>query len=674
MNRSQLLAISAFLLGTTAADAAPDRAPDWTLDNRAQLSAKVPASVQAYQWSGPEDLSARVWLWREGTAGNRALMMRVDVTDDAFVQPFVGAEAWKADGLQVALGVPGSDEWFEIGLAKWPTENRAVAHVFRNVAGMENPWNKINVTHEVREGGVNYLARFPFADLGLSDELLETQGVRFNLLVNDRDEVAEEGPRESTLEIAPGIDGVKSAQKFPIVKFAPGVDDKIQITPAVPDPPPPARYTLDGPLTTEFVAGPSWAKPLPIYEVAVDHYQNQPGDAFANLEKNLPRLKAMGTGIVWLMPIFPRGKLKAFNSYYSVRDYKAINPDYGTADDLRSLVNKAHELGMYVILDWVPLHSSWDNAWIDEHRDFYNLDDKREIREVGPWKDVARFNYGTPEAPNMPLWLAMADAMKFWVREFKVDGFRADVAAAVPAPFWNWVRPQLNEIRPVWMLAEAQDSALHPAFDTSYAWTMETWMHELAKGNTNARALDKVLRDEAKRFPNGAGMMRFVVNHDTASKPDKFPVPADGIRALSVLTATLPGKPMIYSGQEAGMTEKGINTHTKNIDFSDDSMQEFYGTLLNFYQAHPALQSGEFSKIETSNDDDVFAFTRGQGTDRVLTVVNLSDREQKVTLKGGVIAGSYLSPFGGAALPFSDGTTLTLAPWAYMVGAQTAAK
>ena len=442
------------------------------------------------------------------------------------------------------------------------------------------------------------------------------------------------------------------------------------ITPPRSDPPPPAAYAITEKLTTQTVAGPNWAKTLPIYEANLEHYQAQPGQAFKGLESNLPRLKKMGAGIVWLMPIFPRGKLKAFGSPYAVRDYRAVNPDFGTPEEFRHLVESAHQMDMRIILDWVPLHSAWDHPWITAHPEWYQKTADGEISQSGPWADVARFDYGTAGKPNQELWNAMRDEMLFWVREYHIDGFRADVAGDVPTAFWNWTRPQLSAVRPVFMLAEAQKAELHPAFDMSYAWDMMNWEHDLARGKTHARDLDKVLRGEAERFPAGAIMMRFVVNHDTAAERDKFPIAPGSVRALSVLSATLPGKPMVYSGQEAGMTQSGIGFGVKNIAWKDAEMEKFYATLLHLYRAHPALYEGDFFKVPTSNDAEIYAFLRQQGRARVFVVVNLSDKAQTFALgdaKAGKYAGKYLQVFDDAKMSLKAGQKLTLPAWGYTV-------
>ena len=662
-----MLTLSLARLGHAAPDEVPNSAPDFVLDRAAQVT----LPLQQPLWSGPNDLSANVWLSREGAGETRALVLRIAVTDDNFVQPFKGGEAWQGDGIQVAFGAPGAKDWWEVGLSKWP-EGNAAAHVFRAVPELPNPWREVQLTITPRPDGLLYQARFPFKAFALSDKLLEL-GLRFNLLVNDRDDAGEQGQRESYIALSRGIGDEKNAQLFPIIQFA-AKDERVVITPPRSDPPPPAAYSITEQLTTQTVAGPSWAKTLPIYEANLEHYQAQPGQAFKGLEANLPRLKKMGVGIVWLMPIFPRGKLKAFGSPYSVRDYRAVNPDFGTPDEFRHLVATAHTIGMRIILDWVPLHLAWDNAWIEAHPDWYQKTANGEISQSGPWADVARFDYGTMEKPNQELWDAMRDALLFWVREYQVDGFRADVAAEVPTEFWQWLRPQLNAVRPVFMLAEAQEPALHPAFDMSYAWDMMSWAHDLARGKTNARDLDKVLRGEAESFPAGAIMMRFVVNHDTAGDHEKFPIAAGSARALSVLSATLPGKPMVYSGQEAGMTETGIGYGVKNIEWKDAATEEFYTTLFRLYRAHPALYEGDFFKVPTSNDDAIYAFVRRcpeeEGEDKALVIINLSDEAQTFTLgdaKTEKYAGKYLQAFGGAKISVTDGQKMTLPAWGYAV-------
>ncbi|MBC7807572.1 MAG: alpha-amylase, partial [Akkermansiaceae bacterium] len=246
-----------------------------------------------------------------------------------------------------------------------------------------------------------------------------------------------------------------------------------------------ARLCLEGPLTTKAMAGPSWAKNLPIYEVNLDAYGFPKGKALREYEKHFPVLKEMGVGMLWFMPLHPRGQKKGFGSPYSVRDYTAINPDLGTKEDFRRLVIRAHALGLRVLMDWVPNHTAWDNPMIDTHPDFYVRDDKGQVQQAGPWADVAQLDYGKPGRWNQPLWDRMRDDMALWVRELAVDGFRCDVAGRggkVPVDFWRWLRPQLDAIRPIFMLGEADDAYLHPAFDMTFSWNLPPVLWDICAG------------------------------------------------------------------------------------------------------------------------------------------------------------------------------------------------
>ena len=208
---------------------------------------------------------------------------------------------------------------------------------------------------------------------------------------------------------------------------------------------------------------------------------------------------------------------KGYGSPYAVRDYRDISPDLGTKVEFRALVEQAHKLGLRVLMDWVPNHTSWDNALLKSHPEFYAKDAKGEIMQAGTWADVAQLNYGTKGAWNQGLWNMMRDDMSYWVREFDVDGYRADVAGRggkVPVEFWNWLRPQLDKVKPIFMLAEADDAYLHPAFDMTYGWSLPPVLWDVTAGRKPASAIDAVLRDEALKFPDGALQMRFLDNHD----------------------------------------------------------------------------------------------------------------------------------------------------------------
>ena len=434
---------------------------------------------------------------------------------------------------------------------------------------------------------------------------------------------------------------------------------------------------MNGPLTTQTVAGPAWAKNLPIYEVNLDLYKYPKGAALSEYTKQLPSLKAMGVGLVWFMPLHPRGYEKGFGSPYAVRDYREINPDLGTKADFKNLVASAHKIGLRVLMDWVPNHTSWDNDLIKTHPEFYAKDSKGEIAQAGTWADTAQLDYGRKGAWNQPLWDTMRDNLSYWVREFDIDGYRADVAGSggrVPVEFWTWLRPQLDKIKPVFMLAEADDAYLHPAFDMTYAWKLPPVLWDISAGRKSASAIDAVLRDEATKFPDGSVMMRFLDNHDWHGHADwdwgdrpaiDTSKGLPQVAPFMVLCATLPGKPLLYNGQEMSF----LKTDPSPVAAlrAQSAVYPFYQNLLRLYQSNPALVNGSFAKIDTDNDDVIYAFTRQSGANCVLVIVNLSDQPQTATLKNASLSGNYRDGFAKSEVKLAAAPSMKLAPWAYRV-------
>lgn len=434
---------------------------------------------------------------------------------------------------------------------------------------------------------------------------------------------------------------------------------------------------MKGPLTTQTVAGPAWAKNQPIYEVNLDSYKFPKGTALHEFEQQLPELKQLGVGIVWFMPLHPRGHEKGYGSPYSVRDYSAINPDLGTKADFKKLVDSAHKIGLRVLMDWVPNHTSWDNALIKTHPEFYVKNAAGEIAQAYTWADTAQLDYGKPGAWNQPLWDTMRDNMTMWVRDFGVDGYRADVAGSngkVPIEFWQWLRPQLNAIKPVFMLAEADNPGIHPAFDMSYDFALPPILWDIAAGRKPATAIDEQLRKEARDYPVGSIQMRFLDNHDWHSHADwgwgdGTPVEVKPgmpqVAPLMVLCATLPGKPLLYNGQELSFAK--VDPSPKIGARAQSPVHSFYRNLLETVQNNSALAGGEFAKIVTDNDAKIYAFTRQSGKNRVLVVVNLSEQPQMVTLQSASVAGQYTDSFENSKVSLSASPTLKLAKWGYRI-------
>jgi glycosidase len=436
---------------------------------------------------------------------------------------------------------------------------------------------------------------------------------------------------------------------------------------------------MEGPLSTGDAAGPEWAKNQPIYEVNLDAYGFPAGTALREFEKHLPILKDMGVGLIWLMPLHPRGQERAKEpaSPYAVRDFRGVNPDYGTKEDFRNLVKRAHELEMHVLMDWVANHSAWDNPLVQEHPDFYWKDDNGQIVEAEGYSDVAQFAYGKPGEWNQPLWEQMRDDMAYWINEFDIDGFRCDVAGSqgeVPLEFWQWLRPQLEEIRPIFMLAEANEASMHEAFDMTYSWNLTPVLWDICAGRKPASAIDDELRKEGEEFPPGALRMRMLDNHDwhyqdNWGMENGGPVDRNSemlqVAPLMVLCATLPGKPLVYNGQEMshGRGEPPQNAE----DRCQSPLWDFYHRLLELHRSNVALWEGNFSKIASDHDDKIYAFLRQKDNERVLVVLNLSDQEQKTTLDNSSLPGEYCDWFGDGAVRLDASPNLHLYPWGYQI-------
>jgi glycosidase len=376
-----------------------------------------------------------------------------------------------------------------------------------------------------------------------------------------------------------------------------------------------------------------WSRNANIYEVNVRQYT--PEGTLTAFAAHLPRLQKMGVEILWLMPIQPIGKKErkgSLGSYYSISDYTAVNPEFGTLDDVKALVGQAHAAGMKVILDWVANHTAWDHPWATKHKDWYKLNAQGELFPVtftnGPepeyWTDVIALNYD-----NKALWDGMIAAMQFWMTEADLDGFRCDVAGLVPTPFWERARKELDAIKPTFMLAEWAEVDLHrSAFDMTYDWDLHDVFKAIAKGQASATALRQWAQAPKKPFPRSAYRMLFTNNHDKNSwdgtDEELF---GAAYEAFAVLTFTLPGMPLIYGGQEARLTTRLAFFEKDPIDWKTFEMQAFYTEMLSLKRNNPALSNGQYGgplELLATDNEHVFAFRRTVGGNVVTVAVNLS--------------------------------------------------
>lgn len=422
----------------------------------------------------------------------------------------------------------------------------------------------------------------------------------------------------------------------------------------------------------EVVPVSEWSKNANIYEVNIRQYT--PEGTINAFAAHLPRLKDLGVDILWLMPIYPIGVDKrkgTMGSPYSTKNYKEVNPDFGTIDDLRNLISQAHKMGMHVLLDWVANHSAFDNVWALEHPEWYTRNAQGEIIHPADtdWTDVADFNYDNPE-----MRAAMIDAMEYWVKEVDIDGYRCDVAGFVPNDFWKSAIDSIKRIKDVFMLAEWDDPKMHTeaGFDMTYGWGFHHMTNQISKGEETPDRIDAFMQEE-KRFPATAIRMNFTTNHDENSwngtVKERYGAAAD---LFAVLAYTLEGMPLLYSGQEAKLDKRLSFFDKDTIDWSDLSKQPFFKKLFQLKHENAALwngnNGGEYSRISTS-DPEVFAYARTKGDKKVIVLLNFSNEAKQVTLQNPVTeAGTYHDLFKDDIKELSPGeNTFTLPKYGYTV-------
>ncbi|MBE0650814.1 MAG: alpha-glucosidase C-terminal domain-containing protein [Bacteroidales bacterium] len=432
------------------------------------------------------------------------------------------------------------------------------------------------------------------------------------------------------------------------------------------------KNKMSEPLITQ-VKHPVWSIKANIYEVNIRQYT--PQGTFKAFETNLPRLEKMGVKILWLMPVFPIGEKNrkggegSLGSYYSIKNYEEVNPHFGTLQDLKDLVNDAHKRGMHVILDWVANHTAWDNVWATEHPDWYDHNNEGGFVSPYDWTDVIQLNY-----KNMALRKAMINAMKYWVKNADVDGFRCDVAGMVPVDFWDEARKELDEIKPVFMLAEDEDNTalMKHAFDMNYTWNMLHLDNDIAQGKKHASDLWGYMNWENETYGPNVYRMYFTSNHDENSwNGTAFDRLGKGFKAFTVLDYTIPGFPLIYGGEEAG-SNKALRFFKKDtIDWSHKTYEDFYTTLNKFKADNQALwngsEGGTLVPLSKGVSQSVFAFYREKDGNQVVVILNLSPASQEFKLENEVIHGKYNELFTDEKIQIHSDWNIKLEPWHYVV-------
>ncbi len=417
------------------------------------------------------------------------------------------------------------------------------------------------------------------------------------------------------------------------------------------------------------VINPAWSYDKMIYEVNLRQF-TQSG-SIREFREHLPRLKELGVGILWFMPLHPIGEVNrkgAMGSYYSVKDYKGLDPYYGTPQEFKELVQEIHKMGMYIIIDWVANHTSWDNPLVKSNPEFYTKDSLGKfVPPVADWADVIDLNY-----ENTALREYMTGALEFWVKEYNIDGFRCDVAGMVPVDFWNSAVARLNKIKPVFMLAEWEGAVMHEnAFNMSYGWDLHQALNKVAKGEAKPSALIEIIENNLKTYPKNAMRMQFITNHDENSwNGTEFERMGDAVEAMAVFTYTVPGMPLLYTGQEAGF-DKRLNFFEKDqVDWKESKFFPFYNKLNDLKKNNPVLHNGEaggdFNIIKNDQDDKVVSFSRDLKDNTIICVFNMSKNISTANLKINN-AGNYIDYFSDQKLTFKKNEKIDLKPWDYRV-------
>jgi cyclomaltodextrinase len=351
---------------------------------------------------------------------------------------------------------------------------------------------------------------------------------------------------------------------------------------------------------------------------------------FNGVTAQLDRLKDLGVTILWLMPIHPIGQEKkkgTIGSPYAVRDYYAINSDYGSKEDLKQLITEAHRRGLKVVIDVVANHTSWDSVMM-KWPDFYEHDATGKITYPHDWYDVAKLNYS-----NSKLREYMTEMLKYWIRDFDLDGFRCDVAEDVPTDFWEHARAELEKIKPdIFMLAEAHKAELEvKAFEVDYSWPLHSALTDVLQGRGRASDLREAWEKEFKEWPRGALHMRFSDNHDERRAIARFGEP--GALAASALMLTLDGVPLLYNGMEVGeTTESGAPALFEKLPIfwpiaeRRPEFPRFYKRMIALRQTSNALRRGSLEWLRNSDEARVVTYLRRGADEEILVAVNFSNR------------------------------------------------
>ena len=421
-------------------------------------------------------------------------------------------------------------------------------------------------------------------------------------------------------------------------------------------------------MNNSLFSSPSFLQTGNIYEVNIRQYTAE--GTFNAFLSHLPRLKDMGVEILWLMPVHPIGKIKrkgTLGSYYSIQDHRAVNLEFGTEEDFRNLIQKVHESGMKIIMDWVANHTSWDHVWTISNPEFFIRDEAGNFKSPHDWDDVIQINHADQNEQA-----AMIDAMAYWLTDFDIDGFRADLAHLTPLQFWKDARLKLTPLKKdlIW-LAETEEPSYHEAFDISYTWK---WMHtteKYAKKEITLPDCINVLNEYKNDFPSNALRLFFTSNHDENSwngtEYEKYGVNA---KAFAVFSCTYPGMPLVYSGQELPNNRRLKFFEKDAIEWGTSiELHEFYKVLFGLRKRNKAISAPTDNMpvfyFEVEKDILVYSLTKDK--DQVYVFLNLSTETISSEIHSNNLNGKYQNIFTGEISESNSAYRFDVPPGHYIV-------
>ncbi len=387
-------------------------------------------------------------------------------------------------------------------------------------------------------------------------------------------------------------------------------------------------------------------------------------NSFQAILPHLEEIKDLGCNIVWFMPIYPIGEEKSKNSPYSVKDYYGVNPEFGTLDDFKTLISEAHKIGLGVIVDWVPNHTAWDNPWT-ENEDWYTRDSLGNI--IYPpdtdWTDVAELNFDNQEMRQ-----AMISAMKYWVTEVGVDGFRCDAIDHVPDDFLKQCNDSLRAIpdRKLLLLAESSDKKhFRLGFDLNYGWEFAVQMRKVYREGEPASSLFTLNYEEYEGVPKGKMKMRFTTNHDEAAKHSPVEEWCSERGSMSAFATILffPDVPLVYGSQETGYPDPVNFFQYTEIEWDDNpELRKEYKQLLTIHNEHGALRKGELIPYP---DEHVLLFERKSKEGEYIIIINVRDAVMNIDLPAHIANGQFTNLYTDRYLSVNQ--TLRLQPYEYLI-------